>query len=113
MMLEITEISGGISALAADGLGFDPILLGDQCRGIEFELAELAGECHVLLVGHRLIAEAQHEVVEPGGANRVAVGDAQGLADVDAGDVGAKPGCERTDGDAHGRYSAASSASIP
>jgi hypothetical protein len=36
--------------LAAGDLGFDPVLLGDQRCGIEFELAELTGERHVLPV---------------------------------------------------------------
>jgi hypothetical protein len=57
--------------------------------GIEFELAELTGKGQVLLVGHRLAAEAQHQVGEPGGANSGAVGGAERLADVDAGDIGA------------------------
>ena len=103
----------GDLALAANGLGLDPILLGDQCGGIEFELAELTGERHVLLVGHRLAAKAQHEVGEPSSADRFAVGGRERVADVDAGDLGTEPRCKRPDGDAHGRYSAASSASTP
>ena len=112
-MFEMTEISGGISRRAARGLGLDAVLLGDQRRGIEFELAELAGERHVLRVGHRLFAKPQHQMVEPGGANRVAILGAERLADIDAADFGAEAGFERDDFDAHGNYSAASRASTP
>jgi hypothetical protein len=49
-----------LTTLAAGGLGFDPVLPGDQRRGIEFELPELTGKGQVLLVGHRLAAKAQH-----------------------------------------------------
>ena len=87
--------------LAASGLGLDPVLLGDQCRGIEFELAELTGERHVLLVGHRLAAEAKHQIGEPSGTDRVAVGNAQGFPDVDTEDVGSEPRCKRPDGNGH------------
>src|SRR5262249_13752407 len=100
-----------ISALCY--VDFDPILLGDQRCRIEFELAKLAGEGHVLLVGHRLVAEAQHEVDEPGGTDRVAVTSAERLAHVDPGNVGAQPCRNRSNGDAHRRYSAASRASTP
>jgi hypothetical protein len=113
MMSETTEISGGISRLRPGGLRLDPVLLGDQRRGNEFELAELTGKGQVLLVGHRLAAEAQYQVGEPGGANSGAVRGAKRFSDIDAGDIGAEPCRERSDGDAHRLYSAASRASIP
>src|SRR5205085_12012304 len=76
-------------ALTAGGLRFDSILLLDQLRGIELQIAELAGKRHVLFVGHRLIAEAQHEMVEPSPADRGAVRGRKRLADIDAADLGA------------------------
>ena len=82
-------------ALAPLGLGGHPVLLFDQLGRVVFELAELAGERHVLCVGHRLAAEAQHEIVEPRLADRVAIGGAERLADIDARDIGAETGLER------------------
>src|SRR5713101_4844420 len=79
----------------------DAVLLGDQRSGIEFELAELAGERHVLRVVHRLVAKAQHEIVEPRGADRVAISGAERRADIDPADIGAEPRGERADRDAH------------
>ena len=94
-------------AAAACILGADAVLLLDQLGRVEFQFAELAGEGHVLLVIHRLVAEAQHQIVEPGSADRVAVGGAQRSSDVDPGNLGAKAGGERADGDAHRDHSAA------
>src|SRR6185437_2512940 len=99
--------------LAAGGLGFDPVLLLDQLGGVELELAELPGEAHVLRVGHRAVAKAQHEMVEPGLADRIAVGGRQRLADIDAGNLGAAAGLERMDLHGHRRYSAASATGTP
>ena len=113
MMFEMTEISGGISRRRPAVWVSTPYCLAISAAGIEFELAELAGERHVLRVGHRLLAKAQHQMFEPGGADRVAVGGAERLADIDAADFGAEPGGERDDFDAHRRYSAASRASTP
>jgi hypothetical protein len=55
----------------------------------------------MLRVGHRDAAEAQHQIVEPRLADRVAVGGRKRLADIDAGDVGGEPRRERADGDGH------------
>src|SRR5262249_36648617 len=89
-------------ALAPGGLGFDAVLFLDQLRGVEFQFAELTRERHVLPVGHRLVAETQHEVIEPGLPDRVAVLGRQRLADIDAADLGAAPGTlERNDLHAH------------
>jgi hypothetical protein len=101
------------TTLAAGGLRLDPVLLGDQRRRIEFEFTELTRKGHMLLVAHRSAAEAKHQVGEPGGTNSAAVRGAERFSDIDAGDIGAEPCRERSDGDAHRRYSAASRASIP
>src|SRR5665213_286188 len=89
-------------AVAAVALGVDAILFGDQRGRVEFEFAELAGERHVLRVGHRRPAEAQHEVVEPGLADRAAIWGRERLAYVDAGDVGAAAGGEGVNFNCHG-----------
>ena len=91
MMFEITEISGGTSLLRPAVWVSTPYFL-DQLGRVVFEFAELAGERHVLRVGHRLAAEAQHQIVEPRLADRVAVRGGSFSRMIDAGNVGAEPG---------------------
>ena len=56
----------------------------------------------MLVVAQLLVAKAQHEMGEPGGADRVAIRRGERPADVDAADVGAAAGVrERGDGHAH------------
>ena len=112
-MFEITEISGGTSRRRPDVWVSTPYCFWIRRGWIEFEFAELAGEFHVLVVAQRLLAEAQHQMVEPGGADPVADGGSERLAQIDAADLGAAAGLERDNLDIHRHYSAASSASTP
>jgi len=89
-----------VTAAACMG-GLDPVALLGHLRRRRFGVAELASERHVLVVGHRLAAEAQHGVTEPGGADAVAILAGEWPADVDAADLGAEARIERRDFDAH------------
>jgi hypothetical protein len=80
----------------------DAVLLLDKLAGVELQFAELAGERHVLLIGHRHAAEAQYQIIEPRFADRVAVGGREGLANVDAADIGTAAGGEGGDFNGHG-----------
>ena len=62
-MLEITEISGGISLRRSSVCVLTPYCFSISAAGLKFEFAELAGEGHVLRVGHRLVAKPQHEMI--------------------------------------------------
>ena len=67
----------------------------------------------MLLVGHRLFAKPQYQMLKPRGADRVAILGAQRLAEIDAADFSAEPGFEWDNLDIHGNYSAASRVSTP
>src|SRR5215831_5561968 len=71
--------------------GLDAILLFDQCRGREFELPELASEGEMLFVGHRLPAKPQHEMIEPGTPDRIALKWGERTANIDPTHIGAEP----------------------
>ena len=70
-------------------------------RAVGLELAEMAGEGELLVVGDRLIAEHQHGVAVHAGLDRGDLVAREGTAVIDAADLADKHRMQRPDRDRH------------
>jgi hypothetical protein len=83
-----------------------PVLeLGDIAAARVLQLAEVAAERHLLLVGHRLAVEDEHGILVHAGLDGSHLLGRDGPGDVDARHLTHEHGADLADGDGHGGVS--------